>query len=83
MRDEHHGPPGYLAGASGDRDALARDLFTHALEDSFGDGEFVPFRSHRRQLPEQLLFEVVQFRASRGDPFQQLGIRHALDRRRP
>jgi hypothetical protein len=29
---------------------------------------------HFRQLFGRLLFEFVQFRATRGDPFQQLGI---------
>lgn len=69
VRDEHHGPPGHLAGRRGGRGRLACDLFAYSLEDSFGDGEFVPFGSHLGQLLGQLFFEVVQFRASRGDPF--------------
>lgn len=45
--------------------------------------EFVPFGPHFRQPFGQLVFEFVQFRAPRGDPFQQLGIQHAPDRRGP
>jgi hypothetical protein len=57
-------------------------LFAHPFKDAFGDGEFVPLGPYLRQLLGQLFFEFVQFRAPRGDPFQQLRI-HAPDRRRP
>ncbi|WP_251023351.1 hypothetical protein [Streptomyces sp. ISL-10] len=54
----------------------------HPLKVPFGGGEFVPLGPRLRQLLGQLFFEFVQFRAPRGDPFQQLGI-HARDPRRP
>ncbi|MET7552256.1 hypothetical protein ABZS95_40815 [Streptomyces sp. NPDC005479] len=54
-----------------------------AAVNAFGDGEFVPLGPHLCQLFGQLFFEFVQFRAPRGDPFQQLEIQHAPDRRRP
>lgn len=83
MRDEHHRPAGHVAWRRGDQSALACDLFTHPLKDSFGYGEFIPLGSHRGQLLGQLCFEVVQLCASHGYPFQHLGIHHAPDRRGP
>ncbi|GAA0522817.1 hypothetical protein GCM10010390_26350 [Streptomyces mordarskii] len=49
----------------------------------FSDSEFIPLRPCLRHLLDQLFLEFVQFRAPRGNPFQQLGIQHAADRRRP
>ncbi|MFJ3762779.1 hypothetical protein [Streptomyces sp. NPDC090080] len=47
---------------------LACDLFAHSLEDSFGDGEFVPLGSRLGELLDQLCLEVVRFRTTGGDP---------------
>ncbi|WP_143676619.1 hypothetical protein [Streptomyces sp. TLI_146] len=55
---------------------------SHPFKDAFGEGEFVLLGPHFRHLVGQLFFEFVQFRMPRGDPFQQLGIQHAQDRRR-
>ncbi|MFI1865323.1 hypothetical protein [Streptomyces jumonjinensis] len=52
-------------------------MLAHPLKDSLSDGEFIPLGPYLRQLLGQLLFEFVQFRTPRGDPFQQLGIQHA------
>ncbi|MFF1505610.1 hypothetical protein ACFVZR_38690 [Streptomyces sp. NPDC058316] len=64
------------------RGALVGELFAHPLKDPLGDGQLVPLGPHLRQLLGQLFFKFVQFRAPRGDPFQQLGI-HTPDRRWP
>jgi hypothetical protein len=65
------------------RVAFLGELLGHPFKDPFGDSEFVPFGPHFRQLFGQLVFEFVQFRTPRGDPFQQFGIQHAPDRRGP
>ncbi|MDA5286660.1 hypothetical protein [Streptomyces sp. Isolate_45] len=62
--------PTHLRGHRRGRDALISDLFAHPLKDPFGDSEFVSLGSYLRQLLGQPFFELVQFRASRGDPFQ-------------
>ncbi|KOU53994.1 hypothetical protein ADK54_02865 [Streptomyces sp. WM6378] len=69
-----------LLGTPAYEEAWQQDQFPAYRADS--DGEFVPLGRHFRQLFGQLIFEFIQFRASRGDPFQQLGIQHAPDRRR-
>ncbi|MDX2624235.1 hypothetical protein PV356_32860 [Streptomyces sp. WI03-5b] len=53
---------------------LTSDLFTYPLKDPFSDSELVSLGSYLRQLLGQPFFEFIQFRASRGDPFPQLGI---------
>ncbi|MBL1110346.1 hypothetical protein JK361_38330 [Streptomyces sp. 5-8] len=80
--DQHHRPAAHLPGHRRSLGAFVGELPGHPLKDAFGDGEFVPLGPHSRQLFDQLLFEFVQFRTPRGDPFQQLGIQHAPDRRR-
>ncbi|MFI7295122.1 hypothetical protein [Streptomyces sp. NPDC050121] len=76
VRDQHHRPAAHLPRRRRDRGALVGELFAHPL-DPLGDREFVPLGPHLRQLLGQLFFEFVQFRAPRGDPFQQRGIQHA------
>ncbi len=71
--------PGHRCG----RGALVSELFAHPLKDPFDDGKFVPLGPHLCQLLGQLFFEFVELHAPRGDPFQQFGIQHVSDRRRP
>ncbi|MFD9791390.1 hypothetical protein ACFWXK_10605 [Streptomyces sp. NPDC059070] len=66
-------PPTCPGAGAADR-ALVGDLLAHPLKDTFGGGELVPLGPHLRQLLGQLVFEFVQLRPPRGDPFQQLGI---------
>ncbi|WP_256725973.1 hypothetical protein [Streptomyces sp. IMTB 2501] len=80
VRDQHHRPAAHLPRRRGDRDSFIGKLFAHPLKDPLGDSEFVPLGPHLCQLLGQPFFEFIQFRAPRGDPFQQLGI-HAPDRR--
>ncbi|GHB68602.1 hypothetical protein GCM10010347_43520 [Streptomyces cirratus] len=82
MRDQHHRPASYLPGHRPGRGTFLGELHGHPFKDAFGDGEFVPLVPHSCELFDQLFFKFVQFRAPRGDPFQQLGIQHAPDRRR-
>jgi hypothetical protein len=72
--DQHDRPPAHLRGHRRGRDALTSDLFARRLKDSFGDREFVSLGPYLRQLLGQPFFEFVQFRTSRGDPFQQLQV---------
>ncbi|PNG89824.1 hypothetical protein SMF913_25289 [Streptomyces malaysiensis] len=65
------------------RGAFVGELHAHPVKDTFGDGEFVPLGPRLHQLFGQRFFEFVRFRTARGDPFQQFGIQHASDRRRP
>ncbi|MFF4796439.1 hypothetical protein ACFY2M_44040 [Streptomyces sp. NPDC001276] len=83
VRDQHHCPAAHLPGHRPEGDAFVGELPGHRSKDTFGDGEFVPLGPHFRKLFGQLFFEFIQFRATRGDPFQQLGIQHGPDRRRP
>ncbi|MEV6962765.1 hypothetical protein AB0M97_27030 [Streptomyces sp. NPDC051207] len=80
VRDQHHRPAAHLPGHRTGGGAFLGELPGHPFKDALGDCEFVPLGSHFRQLFGQLLFESVQFRAPRGDPFQQFGIQHAPDR---
>ncbi|WP_326790552.1 RNA polymerase sigma factor [Streptomyces sp. NBC_00151] len=58
--------------------ALAGRAIRAAVE-PLGDGEFVPLVPHLIKLLDQLFFEFVQFRAARGDPFRDLGLRHEAE----
>lgn len=82
MWDQHDRPPTHLRGHRRGRDALISNLFAHPLQNSLGDSKFVSLGPHLRQLLGRLCFEFIQFRATRGKPFQQLGI-HASDREWP
>ncbi|WP_392839758.1 hypothetical protein [Streptomyces sp. LN500] len=46
------------------------------MPDPFDDGEFVALGPHLLQLLGQLVFQLVQFRASRRDPFRDPGLHH-------
>ncbi|MEU1851509.1 hypothetical protein ABZ499_20095 [Streptomyces sp. NPDC019990] len=74
--------PPTCPGAGAAEATFPGELFAHPLKIPLRDGELVALGPHLRQLLGQPFFEFVQFRAPRGDPFQQLGI-HAPDRRRP
>ncbi|MGW0295350.1 hypothetical protein ACWDYK_01365 [Streptomyces anthocyanicus] len=80
--DHHHCLATHLPRRRRERGPLLGGLLTHPLQDLLSDGQFVALGPYLRQLLGQLLFEFVQFRTPRGDPFQQLGI-HTPDRRRP
>ncbi|MFJ3175370.1 hypothetical protein ACIPJK_31950 [Streptomyces roseus] len=81
VRHQHHRPAAHLPRRRPGGSAFLGELPGHPFKNAFGDGEFAPFGPHFRQLSGQLFFEFVQFRTPRGDPFQQLGIQHAPDRR--
>ncbi|MCX5317333.1 hypothetical protein [Streptomyces sp. NBC_00154] len=55
---------------------LRGELFGHPVPGPFGDGEFVALGPHLLQLPDQLVFQLVQFRASHRDPFCDPGLHH-------
>lgn len=82
MRDQYHRPAAHLSRHRPSLGAFLGELPGHSFKDAFGDGEFVPLSPHRFQLLGQLFFEFVQFRAARGDPFQQFGVQHAQNRRK-
>lgn len=65
------------AKAAEDRFLEFQEEWGDKYKDSLSDGKFIPLGPYLRQLLGQLIFEFVQFRAPRGDPFQQLGIQHA------
>jgi hypothetical protein len=71
VRDQHHRSSGHLPGRRQVRGAFLGELPGHPLKDPFGDSELIPLSPHLRQLLGQPFFDFVQFRAPRGDPFQQ------------
>ncbi|MGW0185787.1 hypothetical protein ACWDV7_08560 [Streptomyces sp. NPDC003362] len=61
--------------------AIAMPLqFGFAMVKPLGHGKLIPVGPHLRQLLDQLLFESVQLRTTRGDPFLYLGVHHAPER---
>lgn len=61
---------------------LVGELPSHPVPDPFGHGEFVAIGPHLIELHDELFFECAQLRVSRGDPFRDLGLHHAAERRR-
>ncbi|MEV6055689.1 hypothetical protein [Streptomyces sp. NPDC052107] len=76
VRDQQHRTGRHLRRRRHSRRRFHGELFGHPVPNPFGDVEFATLGPHLLRLLGQLIFQLVQFRASRRDPFRDLGLHH-------